>query len=237
MVPFAEIADPKNDINLNLPRYIDSAEPEDLQDINGHLNGGIPERDIDALADYWQLLPGVRTTLFEPLRPGYARLRLPLPEVKPATASLTELEEEHGGEEGCLGALEKIAKVEVNERLKEIKGDREEFAILKSWLVLAGRESLLKRAVKELEASLDTLTYQHYPKLTEAEIKRLVVDDKWMASLSTVVQGELDRVSQTLTGRIRQLAERYDTPLQQLVDEVDALAAKVDGHLRTMGVQ
>ena len=84
MVPFAEIADPKNDFNLNLPRYIDSAEPEDLQDINGHLNGGIPERDIDAFADYWQLLPGVRATLFEPLRPGYARISLLLPEVKPA---------------------------------------------------------------------------------------------------------------------------------------------------------
>lgn len=90
MVPFAEIADPKNDFNLNLPRYIDSAESEDLQDINGHLNGGIPERDIDAFADYWQLLPGVRATLFKPLRPGYARLRLPLPEVKPAIFSHPE---------------------------------------------------------------------------------------------------------------------------------------------------
>src|SRR5437016_1664872 len=48
MVPVEEIADPKNDYNLNLPRYIDSTEPEDLQDINGHLRGGIPERDIDA---------------------------------------------------------------------------------------------------------------------------------------------------------------------------------------------
>ncbi len=339
MVPFAEIADPKNDFNLNLPRYIDSAESEDLQDINGHLNGGIPERDIDAFADYWQLLPGVRATLFKPLRPGYARLdafadywqllpgvratlfkplrpgyarlRLPLPEVKPAifshpeftafnsaaterfnqwrqtteqqltsftreghpkalietiseallntfkhaplidtydiyqhlmdywaetmqddcylialdgwvakpariietdkkgrskdkgwvcdllpkslivaryfateqaaieakeaqleaaTASLTELEEEHGGEEGYLGALDKIAKAEVNARIKEIKADREgreEFAVLKSWLVLAESETILKRAVKELEASLDRVAYQHYPKLTE----------------------------------------------------------------------
>ncbi len=379
MVPFAEIADPKNDFNLNLPRYIDSAEPEDLQDINGHLNGGIPERDIDAFADYWQLLPGVRATLFEPLRPGYARIRLLLPEVKPAifshpeftafnetaterfnqwrqitvpqltsfsrgghpkalieniseallntfkpaplidaydiyqhlmdywaetmqddcylialdgwvakpvriietdkkgrskdkgwvcdllpkslivaryfateqaaieakeaqlesaTASLTELEEEHGGEEGYLGALDKIAKAEVNARIKELKADREgreEFAVLKSWLVLSESETILKRTVKELEASLDRVAYQHYPKLTETEIKRLVVDDKWMASLSTVVQGELDRVSQTLTGRIRQLAERYDTPLPQLVEEVDALAAKVDGHLKMMG--
>ena len=49
MVPVEEIADPKNDYNLNLPRYIDSTEPEDLQDIDGHLRGGIPERDIDAL--------------------------------------------------------------------------------------------------------------------------------------------------------------------------------------------
>ena len=65
MVPLAEIADPKNDYNLNLPRYIDSTEPEDLQDIEGHLRGGIPERDLDALADYWQVLPAVRAALFE----------------------------------------------------------------------------------------------------------------------------------------------------------------------------
>ena len=75
MVPLAEIADPKNDFNLNLPRYIDSTEPEDLQDIDGHLRGGIPERDLDALADYWQVLPGVRAALFE--FGGPPRLRPP----------------------------------------------------------------------------------------------------------------------------------------------------------------
>ena len=64
-----------------------------------------------------------------------------------------------------------------------------------------------------------------YPKLTEDEIKTLVVDDKWLATLAAAVQGELDRVSQTLTGRIRQLAERYATPLPQLTDEVATLAA------------
>ncbi len=85
MVPLAEIADPKNDFNLNLPRYIDSTEPEDLQDIDGHLRGGIPERDLDALGSYWQVLPGVRAALFESAgRPGYARLKLPLTEVKAA---------------------------------------------------------------------------------------------------------------------------------------------------------
>ena len=39
-----------NDYNLNIPRYIDSSEPEDLQDLDAHLHGGIPDRDIDALA-------------------------------------------------------------------------------------------------------------------------------------------------------------------------------------------
>src|SRR6266513_4270432 len=65
MVPLAEIADPKKDFNLNLPRYIDSTEPEDLQDIDGHLRGGIPERDLDALGGYWKQLPSVRAVLFE----------------------------------------------------------------------------------------------------------------------------------------------------------------------------
>jgi type I restriction enzyme M protein len=76
LVPRDEIADTKNEFNLNLPRYIDSSEPEDIQDIDGHLRGGIPERDLDALAGYWKVLPGVRAALFESAgRPGYARLR------------------------------------------------------------------------------------------------------------------------------------------------------------------
>jgi type I restriction enzyme M protein len=85
LVRFDEIADPKNEFNLNLPRYIDASEPEDIQDIDGHLRGGIPERDLDALADYWQVLPAARATLFKPAgRPGYAQLKLPLPQVKGA---------------------------------------------------------------------------------------------------------------------------------------------------------
>jgi type I restriction enzyme M protein len=380
MVPLTEIADPKNDFNLNLPRYIDSSEPEDLQDIDGHLRGGIPERDLDAFAADWQELPGVRAALFESAgRSGYARLKLPIAEVKPAilshkefiafqkkvttlfdkwrqaitprltkfdqgdhpkelietvsetlllafqaaplldaydvyqhlmdywaetmqddayliaadgwvaktariletdkkgktrdkgwtcdlipkpfivaryfvkeqtaidatqaelealTASIAELEEEHGGEEGYLGALDKIAKAEVNARLKEIKNDKdakEETVVLKRWLELSESETATKRALRELEAALDTLAYEKYPKLTEAAIKTLVVDDKWMVHLSNTVQGELDRVSQTLTGRIRELAERYATPLPQLVDEVVTLATRVEEHLKRMG--
>ena len=87
-------------------------------------------------------------------------------ELEAATASLAELEEEHGGEEGFLGALDKIAKAEVSARLKEIKGDKEakdEAAVLKRWLDLSESETALKRAVKEQEAALDKLAYEKYP--------------------------------------------------------------------------
>ena len=76
LVPVAEISDAKNDYNLNLPRYIDSTEAEDLQDITAHLRGGIPDRDLDGLARYWQVIPAVRAALFKPLRPGYSQLSI-----------------------------------------------------------------------------------------------------------------------------------------------------------------
>jgi type I restriction enzyme M protein len=69
--PFEEIA--RNDFNLNIPRYIDGSDPEDLQDITAHLHGGVPERDIDALDDFWAVMPTLRATLFGPNpRKGYA---------------------------------------------------------------------------------------------------------------------------------------------------------------------
>ncbi len=82
MVPMSEIADPKNDCNLNIPRYIDSSEPEDLQDLSAHLNGGIPNRDIEALQKYWDALPSLKDALFEPLREGYSNLKVDLAEVQ-----------------------------------------------------------------------------------------------------------------------------------------------------------
>jgi type I restriction enzyme M protein len=91
--------------------------------------------------------------------------------------------------------------------------------------------------VKEAQKALDAKLAAKYKQLTEPEIKTLVVEDKWLAALAASVQGELNRVSQALTGRIRQLAERYSRTLPQLVDEVAVLAAKVDGHLRKMGIQ
>ena len=404
MVPSTEIADPKNDYNLNLPRYIDSTEPEDLQDIDGHLRGGIPESDLDAsdnmLSAYWQVLPGVRAALFESAgRPGYACLKLALPEVKPAifghaeftafnqtstqifvnwrqatspylTAfgqdghpkplietiaeelltnfksaplldsydvyqhlmdywvetmqddcyliaadgwvqgaqpreivqvkdknnklvwpephdylkgrrrfksdlvpamilvakyfiterdaidaldnqlvtleqQLDEMREENSGEDGLLaeviegeGDKQKITAKAVKARLKEIKLDpdyAEEREALVAYMDLLEQQANAKEILKAAQIDLDKKIDAKYPKLTEAEIKTLVVADKWMARLHASVQGELDRVSQTLTGRIRELAERYVTPLPQLADEVAMLAARVGEHLKKMG--
>jgi type I restriction enzyme M protein len=73
-VPYEEIE--KNEFNLNIPRYIDTQEAEDIQDLNAHLNGGIPNRDIEGLNAYWEVYPSMKKVLFEPLRDGYAKLKV-----------------------------------------------------------------------------------------------------------------------------------------------------------------
>ena len=400
MAPIDEIADPKNDFNLNLPRYIDSTEPEDLQDIDGHLRGGIPERDVDALDAYWQVLPGVRSFLFRSAgRPGYARMKPALTEMKRAirehpefsafqqkvekvfagwrmanTQRLTgfgkdghprelieaiaedllatfrqaplldaydvyqhlmdywaesmqddahliaaagwskaaqpreivqvkgknnkpawpephdylkgrrrfksdlvpasilvarcfvaergaiealdsrfatlereldEALEENGGEDGLLaeviegeGDKRKITAKAVKARLKEVgagPSHADERAALEKCADLLERQSGVNAKRKAAKKDLDQKIGAKYPRLTEAEIKALLVDDKWMARLSASVQSEIDHVSQTLTGRIRQLAERYAAPLPELERRVEELGAKVEGHLSKMG--
>lgn len=80
MVPLAEIAG--NDYNLNIPRYIDSSTPEDLHDLAGHLQGGIPNQDVDGLQQFWQVLPNLRSSLFTPLRAGYSQINVSASEIK-----------------------------------------------------------------------------------------------------------------------------------------------------------
>ena len=402
MVPVAEVSGPKNDFNLSLSRYIDTTEPEDLQDIDGHLRGGIPDRDIDALARYWQVIPGVRAVLFKKGdRPGYCQLKLAIADVKPAifghpeftafkesvtklfakwqkantprlknipiggkpkalieelsedlletfrksplldpydvyqhlmdywdetmqddcyilaadgwkagarvrevmqvknkegkmvwteshdykkgkrrfksdlipatiliarhsvaereaieaierevaeiAQQLDEAVEEQGGDEGLLeeviegeGDKRKVTAKAIKARLKEI-GDDTEFAderiALDKFAALLEKYSDAKTRLKQAVEDLDRKMEAKYPALTEDEIKTLVVDDKWLATLAAAVQSELDRVSQALTGRVKQLAERYATPLPKLTSEVAALTARVDGHLKKMGAK
>jgi type I restriction enzyme M protein len=90
-VPLEEIAEPNN-YNLNLPRYIDSSEPGNRQDLDAHLNGGIPDHDLDLLSEYWEALPSLREQLFEPERPGYSRAKIGPDEVKATIEANPEFE-------------------------------------------------------------------------------------------------------------------------------------------------
>jgi len=376
LVPQAEIE--SNDFNLNLPRYIDSSEPEDLQDIAAHLLGGIPDADIDGLDAYWQVLPGVRKELFAPAeRPGYSRTQVEAAQVKAtifghpefsafnarvtelfgqweadATPLLTgmqkgqrpgaliealseslletfrrdgaiaslidpygvyqhlmdywdetlhddawmisndgwqavqdgkpnkdlipaalvearyfsgerkaieqleaerdalsrqmeELAEEQGAEEGLLFEAQnekgKLTRASVKTRLAAaLEGGADvaaagEIEMLRKYLALIENEAAAGRKVKDAEKALDAKVAARYAQLTSGDIKQLVVHDKWLAALGRDVQSELDRVSQALAGRVKQLAERYATPVPRLVAEVEALSAKVDEHLKKMG--
>ncbi len=373
MVPLAEIEG--NDFNLNLPRYIDSTEPEDLQDIEGHLKGGIPNRDIDGLAPYWRVFPSVRRELFADAdRPGYSQPKVEASEIKAAifdhpeftafnqqvtdlfarwkaanvmlltgiqvgdrpkmlietlseslletfrssdgiaslidpygvyqrlmdywaetmqddawmivsdgwqamqdakpntdlippalivaryfaaeqaaierleskrdaiSRQMEEMDEEHGGEDGLLNDAKndkgKLTKASVKARLTEKKHDKEatdERRLLTAYAALIEQESDAGKKVKDAQKALDTKVVAKYARLTEAEIKTLVVEDKWLTVMAVSVQSELDSVSQALTGRIKQLAERYAIPLPKLTVEVVTLASRVDEHLKKMG--
>jgi type I restriction enzyme M protein len=160
-------------------------------------------------------------------------------ELDAASASQAELEEEQGDDDGVFAGFDDgINASTVKSRIREIgtvPDDPNELKILQQWFDLGTQISALKKKVKDADAALDKLAFDKYPKLTEADVKSLVVDDKWMARLAASVQGELDRVSQTLTGRIRELAERYATLLPQLTDEVAVLAARVAQHIERMG--
>ncbi len=74
-VPNDEI-EKQNDYNLNITRYIDSSEPEDIQDIYAHLHGGIPAADIDSLSKYWSVFPSLKTDLLSAIDDKYYRLNV-----------------------------------------------------------------------------------------------------------------------------------------------------------------
>ena len=377
MVSYSEIE--QNEFNLNLPRYIDSQTPEDRQDIAGHLQGGIPASDVDALERYWAVFPELRHSLFKENRPGYLDLSVEKSAIKTAihdhrefvsfiaemnahftewrdtnavtlkalkagchpreiitrlsdyllthyadkalidpydvyqqlmdfwsetmqddcyliaaegwkaetgrvievdkkgkerdkgwvcdlipkalivaryfseeqaaidrlvvkldlvTARLSETEEEHGGENGIFAELDRVNKTNVAVRLREITGDKnleDEAASLNDWLTHFKEQASVKKRLKEAESELDGKAYARYPKLTESEMKTLVVGDKWLAALDAAVHSEMNRVSQQLTQRVRELVERYEVPLPWMLERVAEIEAKVNRHLKKMG--
>lgn len=398
MVPLKEIADAKNDYNLNIPRYIDSSEPEDIQDLHAHLHGGIPDRDLDALDEYWKAFPSLRSTLFTENRPGYSDLQvdigsvqetvlespkfkkfaanidavvdewfaehrpqlakinentkpaeliteisedllarfksIPLLDeydiyeelmsywnettmhddvfmimndgwigaVKPrktiedkdrklsetpdlvigsgrsaakykmdlmppallvttyyyetqaqineltaaaeaATQAVEEYTEEHAVEDGLLaGAMDddKITKALATARLRVVKrekSDPDEVKALEHLIALYEAEAAAKKEVKDLQAELDAAVLKEYGKLTEEDVKSLVLDEKWHAAIKSRVAGEVHSLTHNLVARIQQLGERYAQTVGALDSELADLEAKVADHLTDMGLK
>ena len=324
MVSVAEIADPTNDFNLNIPRYIDSSEPEDLHDLDAHLHGGIPDCDIDALEGYWRVFPSLRQALFQSNgRAGYSEARVETPQVKTAILGHGEFESYEELVAGIFNAwrqmhephlrelapeanpkdiirilaedllkrfndLPLLDRYDVYQRLMnywdEVMQDDVYLIVANGWTdaarprgIIEDKEKKIKetpdltikrkkykmdlippglivaryfadeqaiieaetqaaRAVKEAQARLDEQVLVHYAKLTEAEIKLLVVENKWFADIRTAIEGEVERLTQRLAGRVKELEKRYARPLPELEREVEAFGAKVEGHLRRMGL-
>src|SRR5690606_12513932 len=112
----------------------------------------------------------------------------------------------------------------------------QETKILNQYLKLLDKQTATNKKIKEAEAELDKKLYTKYPKLTEAEIKTLVVDDKWMQTIECSVTEEIDHISQHLTNRIKELAERYNQTLPEIDEKLEELESRVNGHLEKMGL-
>lgn len=370
MVSVTEIEE-KHDFNLNIPRYIDSQEPEDIQDIDAHLRGGIPNKDIDDLRSYWKVYPSLRGVLFGASRNGYSKIlvasdaikttifshpefttyigevrktiegwkQVTIPtlksiaiggkpkkliyeisenllsafadfgllnkydvfqhlmtywydtmqddvyalvgdgwkvgkeievekktwegrlipkslvitrffseelkaieeleiELSQVTQEKEEMEEEHGGEDGLLADAKadsgKFTKKSVQDRFKEEIED-DERDMIKAYVKLFEKESDCKKKVKTAQDELEKKVRAKYDTLTDDEVKALLIDDKWIATIEQNIYSEMDRISQRLTSRIKELSERYKKPLPKLTDEIEELTKKVDKHLEKMG--
>jgi type I restriction enzyme M protein len=155
---------------------------------------------------------------------------------------LEEFVEEHSGEEGLLAAAvnEKgnVTKGGVKDQLRAVQDDpesMEERTALTRCLALLEAESEASEAVSKAQLSLDEKVLAWYGKLNESEIKTLVVEDKWFTSIGAEMAREVERLTQQLAARVKDLEQRYSQPLPALERALEALSAKVEKHLIMMG--
>ena len=115
------------------------------------------------------------------------------------------------------------------------KDAKDEIDVLNRYLELSEQQTKLNTDIKKAAETLDNKALEQYKKLSEDEVKQVVVVAKWMNAMETAIQGEMERISQRLTGRIKELMERYETPLPEIGNELTVLEAKVNAHLNKMG--
>ena len=131
----------------------------------------------------------------------------------------------------------KMTDANIKKRIKALdkKADAEELAVLQKYLKLKEDMSFVKRTIKNLKYDLLTALLVKYAALSEEDIKRLVIEKKWFASLGSRLDGEMQRISQQLTSKVSALAERYAQTLPEIDAEIADLEAKVAAHLKQMG--
>ncbi len=154
---------------------------------------------------------------------------------------------ENSGEDGLLAEVTdekgKVTKAAVLKRLKEItpkKGKKqdddikEEFDLLELYKWLTEEAVEISNKLLIAKAELEQKLIAQYPKLAIDEIKTVVVERKWMTAMEQSIHTEMDNISHRLTQRIKELADRYETPMPLLTQEVEVLTAKVENHLKQM---
>ena len=134
-----------------------------------------------------------------------------------------------------------VTKSSVTDRLKELgKNPDPEFAdehkAISRYLELYEEESAAKKAVKDAQSVLDKKVLQKYGELTEEDIKRLVVENKWFGKIRAFIEEEVEKLTQELSSRIKELEERYSQTLPDIEKEVDQFSIKVAEHLKKMGL-
>ncbi len=228
MVSLEEISDAKNEYNLNIPRYIDSQEVEDIQDIEAHLLGGIPNADIDGLEKYWNVYPSLKNDLFKPSkRKKYSELKISKEEINNTIFTHPEFV-------NFTTELDKLFnnwKKRSTKYLKELKKDFKPRQVIG----VISEDILTTYAGKDLIDKYDI--YQHLMTFwndTMQDDCYLIADSGWKPELYNVNKGkkevilDSDLVPKTLVidryyKAEKEAIERLEAEKETLTSEIDEL--------------
>ncbi|AUJ63880.1 type I restriction endonuclease subunit M [Aestuarium zhoushanense] len=244
LVPYAEIT--RNDFNLNIPRYIDGSDPEDLQDIEAHLKGGVPNRDIDGLAAFWEVMPGIRATLFGPNpRPGYSDPLVEPEEVRSTirdhaefTAFQTRV---HGILDGWAGAnAPRMDGIQVGDKPKELihtiaEDILDRFAEAPLIDRYEAYQRLMSYWAETMQDDVFIIAHDGWEAAKELREARKETDDKgkvkWLEEADLSVN-KVRLVADVIPPRL--IVARFFPELQQAVDDAQARAEEVSREIEEL---
>ncbi len=154
-----------------------------------------------------------------------------------------ELAEEYSGEDGILEEVKNdkgnITKDLLKQKIRELKAEEDDYEqeleILENYLDLLNAEADIKKLIKQKQKDLDAKLLEKYKQLDSTQVKDLIINKKWLSDLRNSINDELDDIIMQMINRIKQLYERYQTPLPQIESQLKDLEQKVKQHLKTLG--